>query len=193
MSRVSSLRPGEALLQTPRVQVPPARIPGRKRLRAASGSGSAALLVPWPVAMSEVRRCWYLGAASAPVIMGRAQRQHVHVLEAAHHGLADLGHVGLPSRAPTFQNWRRVPAKPHEAPNLMSASLRLSKAMAFSFTPLRPSEAPRLSVLPRCVAPLRPAIQCCPTAAPSVPRCGRRKRRLSALPRRGLAKQCISA
>ena len=106
--------------------------------------------------MSEVRRCWYLGAASAPVIMGRAQRQHVHVLEAAHHGHVDLGHVGLPSRAPTFQNWRRVPAKPHEAPNLMSASLRLSKAMAFSFTPLRPSEAPRLSVLPRCVAPLRP-------------------------------------
>ena len=108
------------------------------------------------IAMSEVRRCWYLGAASAPVIMGRAQRQHVHVLEAAHHGLADLGHVGLPSRAPTFQIWRRVPAKPHEAPNLMSAPLRLSKAMAFSFTPLRPSEAPRLSVLPRCVAPLRP-------------------------------------
>ena len=114
------------------------------------------MLVPWPVAMSEVRRCWYLGAASAPVIMGRAQRQHVHVLEAAHHGLVDLGHVGLPSRAPTFQIWRRVPAKPHEAPNLMSAPLRLSKAMAFSFTPLRPSEAPRLSVLPRCVAPLRP-------------------------------------
>ena len=70
--------------------------------------------------------------------------------------MADLGHVGLPSRAPTFQNWRRVPAKPHEAPNLMSAPLRLSKAMAFSFTLLRPSEAPRLSVLPRCAAPLRP-------------------------------------
>ena len=138
--------------------------------------------------MSEVRRCWYLEAASAPVIMGRAQRQHVHVLEAAHHGLVDLGHVGLPSRAPTFQIWRRVPAKPHEAPNLMSAPLRLSKAMAFSFTPLRPSEAPRLSVLPHC----GPAIQCFPTAAPSVPRCGRRKHCLSALPRRGLAKRCIS-
>ena len=143
------------------MQVPPARIPGRKRLRAASGSGSAALLVPWPVAMSEVRRCWYLGAASAPVIMGRAQRQHVHVLEVAHHGLADLGHVGLPSRAPTFQNWRRVPSGPSQ---------------------FRPAAARRsVLVLLRCGA------QCCPTAAgDSVwPSCGLAKRCISVPPRCG--------
>ena len=139
---------------------------GCRYLRPASRDESGSEPLPDP----EVRPCWYrdvgsaallVPAASAPVIMGRAQRQHVHVLEAAHHGLADLGHVGLPSRAPTFQNWRRVPSGPSQ---------------------FRPAAARRsVLVLLRCGA------QCCPTAAgDSVwPSCGLAKRCISVPPRCG--------